>query len=439
MNNQKRKRILNGLMVASIAVIMISGIITVGNLKGWFEKSTQSSIMQEFGIGGNNQDSQNEVIVVQKKIGSVNIERSGLAYFLEEETKLRDGDIIETLNGSSVEISIGDSLIYLDENSELLISIMDEGPMFTLNQGGVFIDSEQKLKFSLHEKEITTEKGVFSANALFGSANIYVFDENVIVSGEEVIEGKAINILYDGTHIFPLSIQALNSFQLEKVKETNESKTLCFSKTDVKNLLKEREESIILAQNSQKLEEQADAFEAQRQENQNTNKFNIDENNSVETGGLTTENNSGENAENETVDKSLSCTITIRCDTILDNMENLEEGKDKYVPSNGTILATISLTFSEGETVFDVLKRACDLAGIQIEYSWTPMYNSYYIEGINNLYEFDCGSQSGWMYKVNGWFPNYGCSSYTLKDGDTIVWCYTCNGLGEDVGAGSWQ
>ena len=62
----------------------------------------------------------------------MNIERSGLAYFLEEETKLRDGDIIETLNGSSVEISIGDSLIYLDENSELLISIMDEGPMLHL-------------------------------------------------------------------------------------------------------------------------------------------------------------------------------------------------------------------------------------------------------------------------------------------------------------------
>jgi hypothetical protein len=57
-------------------------------------------------------------------------------------------------------------------------------------------------------------------------------------------------------------------------------------------------------------------------------------------------------------------------------------------------------------------------------YSWTP-------DGVHKFY--------GWMYKVNGWFPNYGCSSYTLKDGDTIVWCYTCNGLGEDVGAGSWQ
>ena len=63
------------------------------------------------------------------------------------------------------------------------------------------------------------------------------------------------------------------------------------------------------------------------------------------------------------------------------------------------------------------------------------MYDSYYIEGINNLYEFDCGFESGWMYKVNGWFPNYGCSSYNLTGGETIVWCYTCKGLGEDVGA----
>jgi len=64
------------------------------------------------------------------------------------------------------------------------------------------------------------------------------------------------------------------------------------------------------------------------------------------------------------------------------------------------------------------------------------MYNSYYIEGIGNLYEFDCGPESGWMYKVNGWFPNFGCSSYPLSDGDNIVWCYTCNGLGADVGGG---
>lgn len=129
------------------------------------------------------------------------------------------------------------------------------------------------------------------------------------------------------------------------------------------------------------------------------------------------------------------CTITILCDTILNNMDDLTAGKEAYVPANGVILDTSTVEFTEGETVFEVLQRVCEYAGIQLEYSWTPMYDSYYIQGINNLYEFDCGAQSGWMYKVNGWFPNYGCSKYTLEDGDDIVWCFTCKGLGADVGA----
>ena len=93
------------------------------------------------------------------------------------------------------------------------------------------------------------------------------------------------------------------------------------------------------------------------------------------------------------------------------------------------------MTFTDGDTVFDALKAVCRDYGIQLEYSWTPAYGSYYIEGIHNLYEFDCGNLSGWMYSVNGWFPNYGCSKYRLKDGDYIKWLYTCKGLGSDVGA----
>ena len=129
------------------------------------------------------------------------------------------------------------------------------------------------------------------------------------------------------------------------------------------------------------------------------------------------------------------CTITVRCDTVLGNMASLEEAKKPYVPENGRILPVITVEFTPGETVFDVLQRVCEAAQLQIEYSWTPLYDSYYIEGINHLYEFDCGPESGWMYKVNGWFPNYGCSSYPLQGGEEIVWCYTCEGLGTDVGA----
>lgn len=128
------------------------------------------------------------------------------------------------------------------------------------------------------------------------------------------------------------------------------------------------------------------------------------------------------------------CTITIRCDTVFDNLDSLDQAKAPYIPKDGTILPVTTVEFSEGETVFDVLQRVCTAADLQIEFSWTPMYNSYYIEGINHLYEFDCGHESGWMYKVNGWFPNYGCSAYTLEGGEEIVWCYTCVGLGADVG-----
>ena len=137
--------------------------------------------------------------------------------------------------------------------------------------------------------------------------------------------------------------------------------------------------------------------------------------------------------ENESTENL--CTITIRCDTIFDNVDSMEEAKLPYVPEDGVILPVITVEFTSGETVFDVLKRVCEAADLQIEYSWTPLYDSYYIEGINHLYEFDCGFESGWMYKVNGWFPNYGCSAYTLQGGEEIVWAYTCVGLGMDLGA----
>lgn len=127
------------------------------------------------------------------------------------------------------------------------------------------------------------------------------------------------------------------------------------------------------------------------------------------------------------------CTISISCATILNHMDWLDPDKTELVPTDGWLLPATQAEFHEGESVFDVLQRVCRDNGIHMEFSNTPMYNSAYIEGIGNLYEFDCGEQSGWMYAVNGWFPNYGCSRYALKDGDTVKWVYTCD-YGKDVG-----
>lgn len=131
--------------------------------------------------------------------------------------------------------------------------------------------------------------------------------------------------------------------------------------------------------------------------------------------------------------KSYTCTFSIECSTILNNLKDLDSDKRELIPSNGVILAPTTVTFYEGESVFDVLQRVCKEKGIHLESSWTPIYNSAYIEGIHNLYEFDCGELSGWMYRVNGWYPNYGCSRYQLADGEKVEWRYTCN-LGKDVG-----
>ena len=138
----------------------------------------------------------------------------------------------------------------------------------------------------------------------------------------------------------------------------------------------------------------------------------------------------------EEPEPSLTCTVSIRCDRVLENMDRLEEAKIHYVPADGCILPTVFVEIEEGESVFDVLRYVCDKYGVQLEFSWTPIYDSSYIEGIGHLYEFDCGDESGWIYKVNGNAPNYGCSEYKLYGGESIVWSYSCEGYGADVGAG---
>lgn len=127
-----------------------------------------------------------------------------------------------------------------------------------------------------------------------------------------------------------------------------------------------------------------------------------------------------------------SCTVSISCTTVLDNWDKLSEAKRSIVPSNGIILGTVTVELQEGDTVFSVLQRVVSDYNIQMEYSVSPLYQTTYIEGLGNLYEKDCGARSGWMFAVNGVFPNYGASDCTVQDGDSIRWLYTCD-LGSDL------
>ena len=139
------------------------------------------------------------------------------------------------------------------------------------------------------------------------------------------------------------------------------------------------------------------------------------------------------------------CTVRIECNTIYDNIGKLKSGKKAFLPASGVILDNAKVELRGGESAFDVIKKACEenvctdscqycrASGIQIEYTYTPAFNNYYIEGIHQIYEKDCGTQSGWMYSVNGEFPDEGTSSYTVSSDDAVVLYFTCN-MGEDIG-----
>ena len=133
-------------------------------------------------------------------------------------------------------------------------------------------------------------------------------------------------------------------------------------------------------------------------------------------------------------DGVLTCTLEVRCDTLLDKRDRLSKEKGALVPEDGTLLAVTEVEFTGGNTVFDVFRQILRAEKLHFEYVDASAYDSVYIEGIGNLYEYDCGPQSGWMYSVNGVYPGLGCSAYSLADGDVIVFSYTCN-LGEDLGA----
>lgn len=130
-------------------------------------------------------------------------------------------------------------------------------------------------------------------------------------------------------------------------------------------------------------------------------------------------------------------TITIRCDTAVNNGMHLESKWAGIVPASGVILPVTTVEVKEGDTVFDVLAFVCEKYKIHMSYRGGTS-SGCYVEGINNLYEFDGGRWSGWMYCVNDWYPNYGCGVYYVKPGEVIEWNYTCD-LGLDLDGGWWE
>lgn len=131
-----------------------------------------------------------------------------------------------------------------------------------------------------------------------------------------------------------------------------------------------------------------------------------------------------EHYSENSVDGEFKAIISIRCDDVYKMLDKLDSGlnDEKYL-RGGEILTETEVSFKEGETVYDVLRRATSQNEIQMETSGSSY--GVYVEGINYLYQFSCGEQSGWVYYVNGEYAQVSCSAYKLSDGDKIEWKYS--------------
>lgn len=100
-------------------------------------------------------------------------------------------------------------------------------------------------------------------------------------------------------------------------------------------------------------------------------------------------------------------------------------------PKGRTYFPAQNLSIRPGEdTAFSLLQKT----GLTYKYNYHKTYSGVYVSSIEGLAEFDGGPNSGWMYRVNGEFPNHSASLHKIYAGDKVEWLYTRD-LGKDLGA----
>lgn len=126
----------------------------------------------------------------------------------------------------------------------------------------------------------------------------------------------------------------------------------------------------------------------------------------------------------QTTTQADCCYLTIECTAILSNMDKLKSGHSSFLGDNGYILNHYAVRYEIGDTAYDILKKGCQQNSIKLT-TESSVYGIYVV-GINNLDQFDCGNQSGWLYYVNGTSPPKSADKFDVNINDTITFSYTC-------------
>lgn len=136
---------------------------------------------------------------------------------------------------------------------------------------------------------------------------------------------------------------------------------------------------------------------------------------------------------------------------------------EKFALGLGYIKEPVKVPFYEGDTVADITIKVIGedyadyedsssyggfwLYAVKDDETREPNWPQHILDNANvNRYgriwnppewlgQYDYNEDSGWMYCVNGKFPDIIASGIEPKDGDVIRWQFTIVGLGRDIGA----
>lgn len=337
------------------------------------------------------------LLTAESVSGDVSIRRNGNNYILQGGTDLVSGDtVIVGRKGECVLSEAGVFRVTMDKDCQAIVKGDNEASSLIIIEGASFFDliqADKSSPLSIRTKFAALEPdtgAVFSVEVYTGTQtiNLYYGTANLRYNGKEYS-------LQSGDHIS--MVQAEDAYQITKtdilaselrlflLRELTDRGGLGFETAYLNRIMEDRESNVI--------PDIAD-----------------------------------KNGER------LTCSVEIRCDTVL--AQDIKQPAD--IPKDGVILSLTPVKFTQGESAYDVLRRVCKAAGIEIAYNYTVVFGGYYITGINGICENDFGNNSGWLFQVNGWFPNFGSGKYEVEDGDVIVWHYSCDGGGIDLGREEW-
>ncbi|MEL3959249.1 DUF4430 domain-containing protein [Caldifermentibacillus hisashii] len=163
-----------------------------------------------------------------------------------------------------------------------------------------------------------------------------------------------------------------------------------------------------------------------KQENTNTNtanKSNTQTSKSVENKGATpapkTESGQPVNGGGQT--SAPAPAPKPKKDTVTVSVDGYQGPINAPIPT--VFLSPTEVEIESGYTALDATLKILKDKKIQISVRGSGA--TAYVEGINNIYEFDYGPLSGWLIEVNDVLIDNSAGIEPIKNGDKIEWIYT--------------